>query len=180
MKKWIFFSVVILFACNSAKELALPGTFFYEDEVERREADGKVFKKSVQVTVGKQLELKKDNTGKFYVVYGPGDKVIFKIEVARLLQEPLTDSELLYSLVFETSNPVKSFEKENENLRDIKAVYGYHAFDPKSGYYPLDKGKIALQVDKRRQKIIIKVELPDEYGKMLNGEYTIDLQTLKS
>ena len=175
MKNWIFFLTMVLFSCQSTKQLALPETFKIDKEISREKKDGKIIIKSIRILAGTTMELKKDDTGKYYTVTSPGNKVVFKISVSRVLEVPLADSALMYTLTFETDNPVKSFTKENEDLRDIKAVYGFHAFHPDSGYYPLDKGKISLKTDKKNKKIIITVELPEKYGKMLNGTYEVPL-----
>jgi len=173
MKNLIFISILLFLSCKSTKEMTLPAGFQHKFVLEKTTDKEVVITKTVEIQNGKQIELKKDGIGKYYIVTSDGNKVVFVIRVARNLKEPLPDSAMEYSLTFETDNPVKSFTKENEALRDIKAVYGFHAFHPDSGYYPLDKGKISLKTDKKNKKFIITVELPGKYGKMLNGTYEV-------
>jgi len=176
MRYVILLFIIMTASCKSNRQLALPDAYQQSYEIVKMIENDFVITKSVEIQTGKQIELKTDPTGKYYVVTSPGDKTVFRIRVNQNLKEPLPDSAQEYTLLFQTDNPVKSFTKKDEELQEINAVYGFHAFNPKSGYYPLREGTISLKVNKKVNTINIIVELPDEYGKMLNGIYMVSLK----
>jgi len=159
--------------CHSSKELALAPGFHTRQTVSQSEEGEMIVKKIVEIHSGKELEVKKDRTGKFYQVLRDGNKIVFIIRVNRNLKQPLPDSAMEYTLSFETDNPIRKGEWKDGQLAQIKALYGFHAFHPDSGYYPLKEGSIKILPDSKKETVTIEVNLPGEYGKELNGTYTV-------
>ncbi|NPA43300.1 MAG: hypothetical protein GXO27_04660 [Chlorobi bacterium] len=172
-----FTLIWVLFSCRSSKEIALPSDYRQTVTVAEESQGDAVIRKSVEIHTGKRIELKEDPTGQKYLVLEKGEGTVFVIRVQRNLKEPLPDSAMEYTLTFQTSNPVRKGEWENEALEQIRATVGFHAFHPDSGYKPLREGKIALEPRKKEGVIVIRVEIPGQAGKFLNGTYEVKVNS---
>ncbi len=181
MKKILLYTFLgfIFSMCGANKQqMQFPEKYTFSKKIGEYKDEDFVVKKKISIEEGKKISLKKDDIGKNYLVKEPGNKVVISIEVYRNLENPLPDSGVQYSLIFELDNPVKPGKWVDSDLKKIQAVYGFHAFHPKSGYYPVESGSIAVKTKKGKQ-MIIEVRLPDRYSEELNGEFKVDLPEIK-
>ncbi len=167
---------VLFSACKSSKEIQLEDTSEKKMTLEEKKEDNFLITKKIEIFPNKKIELKKDGTGKIYTVFSKGDKVVFIIKKSQSIDPPMPDGHLEYTLTFETGNPLKKSTWEDEELQEIHAVFGFHAFHPESGYYPLKKGKITLIPDAKKKVIKIEVDVKHKYADEINGTYEIPLE----
>jgi hypothetical protein len=175
MKKyWFILPVLILFSGCSNTKIVLENGQKIEKTFPEKEDGDVVIKKKVEIYPGKNSILKSDGTGKTYTVMQNAEgKAVFVIRVSVNLKEPMPDSGIEHTLSWVTDLPVTSGKWKDEGLKNIHAVYGFHAFHPESGYKPLAEGEIRMKT--KKNKIEIVVNIPGKAGKELNGHYEIDL-----
>ena len=176
MKQLIFFIPLLfgLWQCESTKTSVRPKQFSYKQRIVN---DGKVFNSTLEVLPGKAVEWKKDGTGKWYPHIIDGKGTVVKIQKDMNLEKPLPDSGVAYMLYFELPEKIVSHTYKDAELKKIKAFTGFMAFHPESGYRPATKGSIRVKVNRKKQSVILDVQLKGKDAEKLNGSYTIGFET---
>jgi hypothetical protein len=179
MKKILFLaSITLLFGCKSQK-VNVQEKITSKHEIKTADSDMFIVTVFAELQPGKSLEIKKDDvSGKYYTIVKDGDKTVVKVGWSSTPREKnIADGDIEYSVMFETDNPIRKQTWKNEALQNIKAVSGFFAFHPDSGYVPLKEGKISVKPDAKKGIIIIEIDIPEKSGgKYLNGIYTVKVK----
>ena len=166
---WILTGFSLLFGCKTHK---INVTENWEIKKPLKpESPGLKVIQYVRVMPDKNLEIQTDETKKHYVVIDDGSKIVIQLGKSISPKDTtLMDANIEYSLTFEVENPITEKKWSGEELKQIKATYGFHAFHPQAGYYPVSAGEIYIKPEKN--KLIIEVNLPEKTGgKYINGTY---------
>ncbi len=175
MKNWMYFLTGLLFlsGCGS-QHITLKDPVEVKNEVHNDGQTGRA--RYIKLTPGRSLDIKKDPTGRIYLVAEEGDKVTVQLGYRVYpVDKRIMDADMDYSLTMELDHPVSPGEWKDGKLKDIKAVYGFHAFHPDSGYYPVTEGSVRISVKKNR--VVVEVNLPKKFGgEHINGIYEAEVK----
>ncbi len=179
MKKIVWlgvFTVLIMAQCASNKNMDLAN---YKNDIVSEKTDtvkGRVVKTQIKILPGKHFVWKKDGIGKWYPVTENADGFAISVSKRIDLQEPLPDSGMAYTVLFNLPEKIQESEYTDSDLQKINAYSGFMAFHPEAGYRPAKKGKIAIRPDLKNHKLYIDIQLEGKFTKEINGEYAVDLK----
>ncbi len=132
---------------------------------------------SLQVMQQSSLLIKTNDTGKYHPVIEKGKNLVIKYVYKRNPVENTADSNYSEILYFELPDKKLNLNLQDEDLRQVKLLYGRLCFcRGTSGYFPVNKGKLITgKAGKEHLKIFLdfSVEKIPQIIKQIDD--TIDL-----
>lgn len=144
MKLITLFIVLFLFnSCGNNKKVALTThkeVIIFADGAE--EKDGDV---SVVISNHSNLNLKDDTIGAIYPVIASGNAIVINFKYEEKSPEGTADGDYSETLHFEIPQNTTVLNLMDEELNNVKLLYGKECFcRGEAGYYKIKKGKIKI------------------------------------
>ncbi len=147
MKSIFLMSVFLIFiSCGNKINLASKKeVIILEENTENRKSEV-----SVTFLDNSSLIIKEDATGHLYPVIVSGDRIVIEYKYEEKGEEGTVDGDYSETLHFEISKNTKELCLKDDQLTNVKLLFGKHCFcKGEAGYYYINKGKLkVLKLDK--------------------------------
>jgi hypothetical protein len=116
---------------------------------------------SIEVLQHRSLSIKTDHTGKTYPEIQKGDNIVIKYQYKRNPLENTADSNYSEIIYFELSNKKLNLNLQDENLQQVKLLYGRLCFcRGATGYFKVKRGNLNIQFpDDKHLKILLNFKM---------------------
>lgn len=98
----------------------------------------------VVVHKNKTLEIVDEGNGQMYSQIVEGENIVVEYTYLKPAPKGIADGNYFETIQFEVPKGTKSLVRENEDLADVKMVFGKHGYR-NAGYYPVTEGKLSFQ-----------------------------------
>ncbi len=153
-----FIMLMIISACKTSNIIDSPQPVDKVLELEQTTADcPKEGVCSIKLHKNAEVIIKKDTTGSYYPVIESGNNLVVMFEFLIKGPEGTVDGEYSETIHFEIASTSRSFTLNDNELEDVKLIYGKHCFcRGEAGYYKVNNG--SLNIQKSKNEIVIDLE----------------------
>ncbi len=160
MKSYLFcISLFILIGCKS-KDLNNKNMQFTEKQSFALENCKENAQCNIQIIPNTTLIIKQDEFQHFYIEKGKGEKTIIKYEFKRNKLPNTADSQHTELIYFEIDNNCKSLSLTNQELQEVKMMYGRLCYcKGTSGYFKVTQGELKFTNENNELSINLKFKV---------------------